>query len=88
MGTNSPDDEESSDTLPERRLRGEALEGSDQDEAADHVKYNKKRNPDTELHLDGEKDSLYDDGLEIDEEDSESDTLAGTRGAGSTVLKP
>jgi hypothetical protein len=87
MGTNSPDDEEPADTLPERTLRGEALQGSDQKEAPDHVKYNEKRNPDTELRLDGEKDSLYNDGLEI-EADDDSDTLAGTRGPASTVLKP
>ena len=59
------------------RLRGADLEGADQKIAADHVSYKKARNPDTELHLDGEEDSLYNDGLEIGEDD---DTLAGTDG--------
>lgn len=52
------------DTAADRRLRDE--------------EYEKTRNPDTELRLDGEKDSLYDDGLDIDED---TDTLAGTRGS-------
>jgi hypothetical protein len=59
------------------RLRGAELEGADQKEAADHVSYKKSRNPDTELHLDGEDDSLYNDGLEIGDD---TDTLAGTDG--------
>ena len=45
--------------------------------AADHVSYKKSRNPDAELHLDGEDDSLYNDGLDIGED---TDTLAGTDG--------
>jgi hypothetical protein len=68
------------------RLRGSALEGSDQKLAPDHEDYEKNRDPDAELRLDGEDDSLYSDGmdLEIDEED---DTLAGTRGT-SSGIKP
>jgi hypothetical protein len=68
------------------RLRGSALEGSDQKGAPDHEDYEKNRDPDAELRLDGEDDSLYSDGmdLEIDEED---DTLAGTRGT-SSGIKP
>jgi hypothetical protein len=68
------------------RLRGSALEGSEQKSAPDHVEYEKSRDPDAELRLDGEDDSLYSDGmdLEIDEED---DTLAGTRGT-SSGIKP
>jgi hypothetical protein len=54
----------------ENQLRGKNLEGSEQKEAADHAEYTKKRNPDAELHLDGEDDTLYDDGLEV-EDDSE-----------------
>ena len=45
--------------------------------AVDHVDYKKSRNPDTELHLNGEDDSLYDDGLDLDDD---TDTLAGTDG--------
>jgi len=73
------------DSAPETKLRGAALQGSEQRKAADHSTYEKTRNPDTELHLDGESDSLYNDGLDI-EEDSD-DTLAGTRGS-SSGIKP
>jgi len=68
------------------KLRGAELEGSDQKSAPDHMDYEKSRDPDAELRLDGEDDSLYSDGmdLEIDEED---DTLAGTRGT-SSGIKP
>jgi hypothetical protein len=59
------------------RLRGAELEGADQKIAPDHVSYKKSRNPDAELHLDGEDDSLYNDGLDIDDD---TDTLAGTDG--------
>jgi hypothetical protein len=66
----------------ENRLRGKNLDGSEQKEAADHTEYAKKRNPDAELHLDDEKDSLYDDGLDVEDD---SETLADThaeRGTG------
>lgn len=59
----------------ENRLRGKNLDGSEQQEAADHTDYAKQRNPDTELHLDDEKDSLYDDGLDVEDD---SETLADT----------
>ncbi len=80
----NPKDPKSSD-LPtgpaadakEPRLRGAELEGADQKNAADHATYEKARNPDTELHLDGEDDSLYNDGLDVGDDD---DTLAGTDG--------
>jgi hypothetical protein len=81
----SDDDEKSPETEAERRLRGGALEGSESKRAADHDEYQKRRNPDTELRLDGEEDTLYDDGLDIEEEDP--DTLAGTRGT-SSGIKP
>jgi hypothetical protein len=66
------------------RLRGAALEGADQDIAADHTNYEQSRNPDTELHLDGEDDSLYNDGLDIGEDD---ESLAGTDGDGPKGIK-
>ncbi|HLN48658.1 MAG TPA: hypothetical protein VK251_04045 [Steroidobacteraceae bacterium] len=77
-----PKDPKSSDvpsvaSAEESRLRGAELEGADQKIAADHVSYKKSRNPDTELRLDGEDDSLYNDGLDIGED---TDTLAGTDG--------
>jgi hypothetical protein len=76
-----------SDTAAERKLRGKALEGSDQKESVDHAEYQEERNPDTELRLDGEKDTLYDDGLDVGDNDSDTDTLAGTRGT-SSGIKP
>ncbi len=63
--------------IEERRLHGTELEGSEQKDSVDHVEYAKKRNPDAELHLDGEKDTLYQDGLDIEDD---SETLADTRG--------
>jgi hypothetical protein len=82
---NPTDDRKESGTGAERRIRGGALDGSEGKGAADHDSYEKRRNPDTELHLDGEEDSLYDDGLDLEEEDP--DTLAGTRGK-SSGIKP
>jgi hypothetical protein len=81
------DSKESKDsaTAAERRLRGSALEGSQSKNAVDHDAYEKRRNPDTELHLDGEEDTLYDDGLDTGDDDP--DTLAGTRGK-SDGIKP
>ncbi len=61
----------------DKRLRGENLNGADQVDAVDHVNYAKKRNPDADLHLDGEKDTLYADGLDVEDE---SLTLADTKG--------
>jgi hypothetical protein len=61
----------------ESRLRGEALDGAEQVDSVDHVDYAKKRRPDSELHLDGEKDTLYDDGLDVEDN---SLTLANTKG--------
>jgi hypothetical protein len=52
--------------------------------AADHSDHTRKRNPDRELRLDGEKDTLYDDGLDID---TDGDTLAGTDGKGPKGIK-
>jgi hypothetical protein len=68
----------------ESRLRGADLEGPDQKIAADHVTYKKSRNPDSELHLDGEGDSLYDDGLDIGDD---TDVLAGTDGSNPGGVK-
>jgi hypothetical protein len=73
---NSPtDDRSNTDCTGERKLRGIALGGSEQKAAADHVEYETRRNPDTELHLDGEADTLYSDGIDVEED---TDTLAGT----------
>jgi hypothetical protein len=61
----------------EPRLRGTNLGGAEQKVAVDHAAYAKNRKTDAELHLDEEKDTLHDDGLDIEDD---SETLAGTRG--------
>ncbi len=58
-------------------LRGKDLGGAEQKEAVDHPDYAKKRKPDGELRLDGETDTLYDDGLDVEDD---SETLADTHG--------
>ena len=77
----NPKDPKSSDApageAQEPHLRGNELESAEDKLAADHVTYKQSRNPDTELHLNGEDDSLYNDGLDIDDD---ADTLAGTDG--------
>ena len=65
------------DKAGETKLRGEALKGPEQPGAVDHVEFEKKRNPDTVLRVDNEKDTLYDDGLDVQDD---SQTLAGTHG--------
>lgn len=67
----------------EDRLRGDALAGSERRRAADHTQYSKKRNPDAVVRLDGEKDTLYSDGLELDD-----DTPPLTNTDGTTESKP
>jgi hypothetical protein len=70
-------DNASNSSAKKSRLRGAALDGSDQKTAVDHTDYEKSRNPDSELHLDDEDDSLYADGLDIGDD---SEPLAGTDG--------
>ena len=85
MGKIDSSEDEPSPTDPERNLRGDALTGAERKRAVDHAEYEKRRNPDTELHLDDEEDTLYNDGLDL--EDDSGDTLAGTRGD-SHGIKP
>lgn len=61
----------------ESRLRGRALDGADNKNAVDHEAYEKAHNPDTEIRTDDEKDSLYNDGLDIEDD---SETYADTHG--------
>ena len=68
-----PQDEASADD-GERELRGRDLKETEK----------KRRNPDRELRLDGEKDTLYTDDLDTEED---SEPLAGTRGS-SSGIKP
>lgn len=72
---------EKSDDVNEPTLRGQSLEGSDQKTAVDHAEYLKKRNTDTTLRLDGEADTLYDDGLQIERD---SRPLTGKDGRDDT----
>jgi hypothetical protein len=68
MGDIKTEDEGSSvDDGGESRLRGRRLDGSERDAAADHTADAKKRNTDTTLRLDGEEDTLYEDGLELED---------------------
>lgn len=51
-------------------LRGDALDGPEQKRAADHTAYLGKRDPDRVVRVDGEKDTLYKDGLDVEDDDS------------------
>jgi hypothetical protein len=68
----------------ETRLRGPGLEGSDQRKAVDHTAYEKTSNPDSILRLDGEEDTLFDDGLDLDDD---SPPLTGKDGRDDTVTE-
>ena len=65
------------DESGETKLRGEALAGSERKRAADHTQYDESRNPDTVLRVDNEEDTLYDDGLELEDD---APTLVTTPG--------
>lgn len=55
------------DPSGESNLRGEMLDGSERRKAADHTAFVKTRNTDSTLRLDGEEDTLYEDGLEVED---------------------
>jgi hypothetical protein len=65
----------------ESTLRGRALDGSEQRKAVDHTAYEKTRNTDSTLRLDGEEDTLYNDGLEVEDD---SAPLTGKDGRDDT----
>lgn len=77
-----PTDDPATDTAGERKLRGIALNGPEQKAAVDHSEYEGKRNPDTELRLNGASDTLYGDGIDIE---GDFDTPAGTSGSSGTI---
>jgi hypothetical protein len=77
-----PTDEPATDIPGESKLRGIALNGSEQKAAADYSEYERGRNLDTELRLDGESDTLYGDGIDIE---GDFDTPAGTPGSSGTI---
>jgi hypothetical protein len=70
MGNANTDDNppDATDESGESRLRGRALGGSEQKQAVDHTKYEKERNPDRVVRVDGEEDTLYNDGLELEDD--------------------
>jgi Protein of unknown function (DUF2934) len=81
---NNPESNESPFVVEEEtRLRGDTL-GANDSSAVDQLAQALKRNPDRELRLDGERDTLYNDGLDIDDD---GETLAGTDGRGVKSIR-
>ena len=74
-------DTDATDPAGETKLRGGALDGSERERAVDHTAYTKGRNPDTVLRVDDEKDTLYEDGLEVEDD---TPTLIPKPGTDST----
>ena len=70
------------DQTGESTLRGSGLDGSEQKKSVAHTAFEKTRNPDATLRLDGEEDTLYDDGLEVD--DDSAGPLTGKDGRDDT----
>jgi hypothetical protein len=66
-----------SDASGESDLRGAALDGAERDQNVAFSREQKKRDPDAVVRLDGEEDTLYHDGLKVEDE---SLTLADTHG--------
>jgi hypothetical protein len=75
MANDKSDTSSRRDDAGERKLRGEALDGSERKRAVDHEANDKSRNPDTVLRVDNEEDTLYDDGLDLEDD---SPILANT----------
>jgi hypothetical protein len=69
------------DRSGESTLRGRALDGSEQKKAVDHTTSDKSRNTDSTLRLDGEEDTLYEDGLDLEDD---SGPLTGKDGRDDT----
>jgi hypothetical protein len=70
--------------LVQAGLRGDALDGAEQKASVEHRQYEQARNPDAELRLDGEDESLYSDGLDIGDH---ADAYAGTDGDATKGFK-
>ena len=67
MGEIKGDEDNVPDPAGESTLRGAALDGSEQEKSVAHTAFQKTRNTDTTLRLDGEEDTLYEDGLEVED---------------------
>jgi hypothetical protein len=65
------------DESAENELRGDSLDGSERKRAAGHTAYEKKRNPDAVVRTDDEEDTLYNDGLELEDETPPLGTTGG-----------
>jgi hypothetical protein len=83
MGDIKTEDEGMSpiDRSGESKLRGRALDGSEQKKAVDHTASDQSRNTDSTLRLDGEEDTLYEDGLDLEDD---SGPLTGKDGRDDT----
>ena len=69
MGNNETErDNVPIDESGESALRGPALDGPEQKKSVAHTAFEKRVNPDEILRLDNEEDTLYDDGLELDDD--------------------
>ena len=65
------------DPSGEIELRGDDLDGAERKRSVRNSEHLAKRDPDAVLHVDGEEDTLYSDGLEVEDD---SLTLADTHG--------
>jgi hypothetical protein len=83
MGDNKTEDAGTSpiDRSGESTLRGRGLDGAEQKKAVDHTAFEKTRSTDSTLRLDGEEDTLYEDGLELEDD---SAPLTGKDGRDDT----
>jgi hypothetical protein len=80
--THESDSPDPTNPTGEDKLRGSALAGSERQRAADHTEFTKKRNPDAVVRVDNEEDTLYSDGLELEDDTpplTNSDGSDGTR---------
>jgi hypothetical protein len=82
--SDAPTTEDDAPNLANTRLRGDALDGAEQKSSVDHADYEETRDPDAELRLDGEDDSLYSDGLDVGDD---TETWAGTDGGAPKGIK-
>jgi hypothetical protein len=65
---NTENDRVRADQSGENELRGDAFDGSERKRAVDHMAQQKARNPDDVLKVDDEEDTLYSDGLEVEDD--------------------
>jgi len=69
MGIPKTDDPtDAQDPAGEIELRGDTLQGADEKRAVGRTANIKKQNPDSVVRADDEEDTLYDDGLELEDD--------------------